>query len=109
MESKMYKAVLVGAPVPFERATKKSGGAVDWSLLRCEVSRVEVDFGNHEVTLHLPDFNCTDMTGAISVAVQLDPEAEAVMVPRAGKQYPPYIYVKREEGWRYYELEESAP
>lgn len=51
----------------------------------------------HELDIHLPELNCTDMRGCISFAMKVLPAVRLINVYAAGK--PDIMYRKDHGGW----------
>jgi len=59
-------------------------------LIQCGLLRSEVDFSKHVVRLFLPDSECTDMTGAIKYAKELDADVLSVFTFSAARRDTSY-------------------
>ena len=57
---------------------KKSYSAQD--LLQCKIERATYNFETKVVNFYLPQFNCTDMTGAIAFAKRTMSDVEQIHV-----------------------------
>ena len=67
------------------------------SQLCCTLVRVEVDFERHRAVLHLPESECTDMTGAIDYCRAIDPDVRSIQT-MSGHD-PDTLYQRSDGEW----------
>jgi hypothetical protein len=75
--------------------------------IQCGLLRVEVDFSQHAVTLHVPDGECTDMRGAVRYAKELDQDVRRINTIAGGRR-DNTSYLKEGDRWIAIVSEDSA-
>lgn len=84
------------------RATKKQG--LD---LLCQILSINIDLKTNVTTIHVPIYECPDMTRTIQAVLSIDPRCEAIHIYQDGEIDTSYELDGNE--WRCYWYQKYCP